>query len=91
MKNKTNTTKSVTPHKMKTTTNPTETETTNESTENRDRPQEKYERNPENIPYNEGEKIYQRMNRKDRNKQQLDTYGDVIDLSEDGCQEPSGN
>jgi hypothetical protein len=42
----------------KTTGTETETETTNERTENRDIPQEKYERNPENIPYYESEKIH---------------------------------
>jgi hypothetical protein len=76
---------------MKTTTNSTETETEtmNASTENRDRPQEKYERNPENIPYYESDKIHRRINIKDLHKQQLDADGEVIDLSDDGFQQPS--
>jgi hypothetical protein len=71
------------------TTKPTETETTNESTEKRDRPHQKYERNPENIPYYEGEITYRIINRKDRNKQQFDEDDEVIDLSDDGFKQPS--
>jgi hypothetical protein len=63
-KTKQNKTQSETPLTMKATTKPTETESTNESTENRDRPQEKYERNPANTPYYEGDKIYRRIKRK---------------------------
>jgi hypothetical protein len=76
---------------MKTTTNPTEKETTNESTENRDRPQNKNERNPENIPYYEGEKINQIINRKDRHKQQFDADGEAIDSSDNGFQQQWDN
>jgi hypothetical protein len=74
---------------MKTNTKPTGTETKSESTENRDRPQEKYERNPENIPYYESEKIHRRINRKDRHKQQFDADGKVIDSNDDIFQQPS--
>jgi hypothetical protein len=67
----------------------TGTEATNERTEKRDIPQEKYQRNPENIPDYESEKIHQRINRKDLHKQQFDEDGKVIDSSDDGFQQPS--
>jgi hypothetical protein len=67
--NKRNNMQSVTPHTTKTNTKTTGTEETNERTEKRDIPKGKYERNPENIPYYESEKIYQRIKRKDRHKQ----------------------
>jgi hypothetical protein len=70
------------------TTKQTETETPSESTEKRDRPHKKYERNPENIPYYEGEKKYQRINRKDKNKQKFDEDGEVIDSSDNGFKQP---
>jgi hypothetical protein len=60
-----------------------------ESTEKRDRPHEKYVRNPENIPYYEAEKTHQRINKKDKNKQQFDKDGEVIDSSDDGFKQPS--
>jgi hypothetical protein len=65
----------------------TETETINEPTENRDRPQEKCERNPENIPYYESEKIHRRINRKDQYNQQFDEDGEVIDSRNGGFQQ----
>jgi hypothetical protein len=74
---------------MKTNTKTTGTEAMNECTEKRDIPQEKYERNPENIPYYESDKIHRRINRKDLHKQQFDKDGVVIDSSDDGFQQPS--
>jgi hypothetical protein len=60
-----------------------------EWTKKRGRPHEKYVRNPENIPYYEGDKIYQRVNRKDRNKQHFDEDGEVVDLSDDEFKQTS--
>jgi hypothetical protein len=57
--------------------------------EKRDTPQEKYERNPESIPYYESEKIHRHINRKDSHKQQFDEDSEVIKSSEDGFQKPS--
>jgi hypothetical protein len=57
--------------------------------QNRDRPQENYERNTENIPYYEWEKIHRIINRKDRHKQQFDEDSEVIDSSDNGFQQPS--
>jgi hypothetical protein len=74
---------------MNTNTKITITEVMNEGTEKRDIHQEKYERNPENIPYYESERIHGRINRKDRHKQQFDEDGEVIDSNEDGFQQPS--
>jgi hypothetical protein len=69
---------------------PTETGTMKESTEKRDRTQEKYHvRNPENHPYHEGEKNYRRIDRKDRNKQQFDENGEVVDSSDEDFEQPS--
>jgi hypothetical protein len=88
-KSKENTTQSVTPHTVRATTTETETETTKESTEKRDRPRKKHVRNPENIPYYEGDKINQRENRKDWNQQQFDEDGEVVDSSDEDFEQPS--
>jgi hypothetical protein len=88
-KNKTNNTQSLTPQTMKTNTKTTWTEATNEQTEKRDIPQEQYERNPENIPHYETDKIHRRINRKDWHKQKFDEDGEVIDSSDEGFQQPS--
>jgi hypothetical protein len=61
----------------------------NESTENRDIPQDKYERNPENIPNYKGDKTYRRIIRKDINKKHFDADGEVIYSSDDGFHQPS--
>jgi hypothetical protein len=45
-------------------------------------------RNPENIPYYKGEKIYRRINRKDRNKQNFDEDGEVIGLTDEDFEQP---
>jgi hypothetical protein len=79
----------MTPHVARSTTTQTETEIMRESTEKRDRTHEKYVRNPENIPYYEGDIIYQRINRKYGNKQQFDKDGQVIDSSEEDFEQPS--
>jgi hypothetical protein len=73
----------------KTTGTGTGTEATNERTEKRDIPQEKYEPNPENIPYYESEKIDRQINRKDQQNQQFDEDGEDIDSIDDGFQQPS--
>jgi hypothetical protein len=54
--NKTDTTPSVTPHTTRTSKRKTGTE---ERSEKRDITQRKYIRNPENIPYYEGDSIHQ--------------------------------
>jgi hypothetical protein len=41
-----------------------------------------------NIPCYEGDKNYRINNRKDRNKQQFDADGEVIDSINDGFQQP---
>jgi hypothetical protein len=62
---------------------------TNEWTEKRDITLRKYERNPENIPYFESEKIYRRINIKDRHKERFDEDGEVIHSRNDYFQQPS--
>jgi hypothetical protein len=46
-------------------------------------------RNPETHQYHEGEKNYQRIDTKDRNKQQFDEDGEVIDSSDEDFEQPS--
>jgi hypothetical protein len=84
--NKENTAQSVTPHMARATTK--QTETTKESTEKIDRPHEKYVRNPENIPYYDGDKIYRRIDRKDRDMRQFDEDVEVINSSNDKFKQP---
>jgi hypothetical protein len=67
--NKTDTTPSVTPHTMKTSKRATGTA---ERSEKRDITKRKYVRNPENIPYYEGDSIHRRINRNNRHKEHLD-------------------
>jgi hypothetical protein len=87
---KENKTQSEIPHAARATTKPieTETETTKESTEKRDRTHKKYVRNPEDHPYHEGDKIYRRRDREDRHSEQFDEDHQVIDLSNKGFEQP---
>jgi hypothetical protein len=48
--------------------------------------QKKCVRNPENIPYYEGDELTRRIYRKDRNKQQLNEEGDLVNSRDDDSQ-----
>jgi hypothetical protein len=50
---------------------------------------EKYIRNPENIPYYDGDTSARRTFRRDRNQHQLDEDGDSINSTDDECMQPS--
>jgi hypothetical protein len=65
---KTDTTPNITPQTTKTNKKATGTK---ERSKKRNITQKKYIRNPENIPYYEGDEIARRINQSDRNKQQL--------------------
>jgi hypothetical protein len=52
-------------------------------------PREKYIRNPENIPYYDGDTLDRRIYRRDRNKHQLEEYGDPINSTDDEFMHPS--
>jgi hypothetical protein len=84
--NKTDTTTSVTPHTTKTSKRTTLTE---ERSEKRDITKIKYVRNPESIPYYEGDSIHRLINRNDHHKEQFDEAGDVINSSDDDFMQPS--
>jgi hypothetical protein len=45
-------------------------------------------RNPEELPFHEGDKLYRRRDRENRYKQQFDEDGQVIDFSDDGFKQP---
>jgi hypothetical protein len=62
---------------------------TEERLETRDVTKRKYVRNPENIPYYEGDSIHRGINRNDRHKEQFDEAGDVINSSDDDFMQPS--
>jgi hypothetical protein len=49
---------------------------------------EPYIQNPENIPYYEGETIYQRTYRHDRSKHQLEEDGETIHSTDDEFMQP---
>jgi hypothetical protein len=83
---KTDSTPSVTPHTTKTSKRTTGTE---ERSEKRDITQRKYIRNPENIPHYELDLIHRQINRNDRNKEQFDEAGDVVNSSGDDFMQPS--
>jgi hypothetical protein len=85
-KDKTDTTTNITPHATKTSKRTTGTET---RLEKRNITQKKYIRNPENIPYHEGDLLDRQINRNDRNKEQFDKAGDDVDSSDGGCMQPS--
>jgi hypothetical protein len=50
---------------------------------------EKYIRNPENIPYYDGDTNIQRIYRRDRNQQQLDEDGETINSTDEEFMQPS--
>jgi hypothetical protein len=52
-------------------------------------PREKYIRNPENIPYYDGDTKDRRIYRCDRNKHQLDEDGEPINSTDDEFMQPS--
>jgi hypothetical protein len=52
-------------------------------------PCESYIRNPENIPFYEGDTKDQRIYRRDRNKHQLDEDGESISSTDDEFMQPS--
>jgi hypothetical protein len=83
---KTDTTKNITLHATKTNKRATGTD---ERSEKRNVTQKKCIRNPENIPYYEGDSIDRQLNINDRNKQQFDEAGDVVNSSEDNFMQPS--
>jgi hypothetical protein len=49
----------------------------------------KYVRNPENIPYYEGDTLDRRIYRQDRNQQQLNEEGELVNSSDDEFVQPS--
>jgi hypothetical protein len=77
---KTDTTTNITPRATKTNKKVTGTD---ERSKKDNVTQKKYIRNPENIPYYEGDSLYRRINRNDRNKQQFDEAGDIVNSSDD--------
>jgi hypothetical protein len=83
---KTDTTTNITPHATKTNKKATGTD---EGSEKYNVTQNKYIRHPENIPYYEGDSLYGRINRNDRNKQQFDKAGDIVNSSDDNFMQPS--
>jgi hypothetical protein len=87
--NKTDNTPSVTPRPTKTSKRTTGTEETDERMEKSDITQRKYKRNPENILYYESDSIHRRINRNDRQKEQFDEFGDVVNLSNYNFMQPS--
>jgi hypothetical protein len=44
---------------------------------------EEIQLDPENIPYYEGDELARRIYRKDRNKQQLNEEGDLVNSSDE--------
>jgi hypothetical protein len=77
---------SVTPHTTKTSKRKTGTE---EQSEKRDITQRKCIRNPENIPYYDADSINRRINRNDRDKEQFDEAGDIVNSSDNNYMQPS--
>jgi hypothetical protein len=83
---KTETTPYITPHTSK----PNKTTTVVEARSNKSiTPREPYIRNPENIPYYDGDTLDRRIYRCDRNKNQLDEEGEPINSTEDEFMQPS--
>jgi hypothetical protein len=83
---KTDTTKKITPHTTKTNKRATRTD---ERSKKLNVTKKKHIRNPENIPYYEGDSLGQRINRNDHNKQQFDEAGDVVNSSDGDFMQPS--
>jgi hypothetical protein len=82
---KTENTPKITPQTTKTNKKATGTE---EQSVKRNITQKKYVRNPENIPYYEGDELARRIYRKDRNTQQLNEEGDLVNSSDEGFIQP---
>jgi hypothetical protein len=77
---KTETAPNITPQTTNTNKKATGTE---ERSVKRNITQKQYIRNPENIPNYEGDEFARRIYRKDRNKQQLNTEGDLVNSSDE--------
>jgi hypothetical protein len=85
-KDKTETTTHITPQTSK----PSKTTTVVEARSNKTiTPREAYIRNPENIPYYDGDILDRRINHRDRNKHQLDEDGEPINSTDDELVQPS--
>jgi hypothetical protein len=85
-KDKTETTPHITPQTSK----PNKTTTVVEARSNKSiTPREPYIRNPENIPYYDGDTQDRRIFRRDRNKHQLDEEGEPINSTDDEFMQPS--
>jgi hypothetical protein len=85
-KDKTENTPHITPQTSKTNTTTTVVEARSSK---RVTSREPYIRNPENIPYYEGDAKNQRIYRCDRNKHQLDEDGEPINSTDDKFMQPS--
>jgi hypothetical protein len=85
-KDKTETTPHITPQTSKTSKTMTGFE---ERSIKSSTPREKYIRNPENIPYYDGDTTDRRIYRRDRNKHQLDEDGETINSTDDEFMQPS--
>jgi hypothetical protein len=83
---KTDTTTNITPHTTKTNKKATGTD---ERSEKDNVTQKKYIRNPEHVPYYEGDSLYQQINRNDRNKQQFYEAGYIGNSSDKDFMQPS--
>jgi hypothetical protein len=85
-KDKAETTPHITPQTSKPskTTTGVEARSTKSST-----PREKYIRNPENIPYYNGDKLDRRIYHRERNKHQLDEDGEPINSIDNEFMQPS--
>jgi hypothetical protein len=85
-KDKTETTPHITPQTSKTSKTATVVEERSiKSSTNR----EKYIRNPENIPYYDGDTSARRTFHRDRNQHQLDEDGETINSNDNGFMQPS--
>jgi hypothetical protein len=83
---KTDTKPNITPQTTKTNKKATGTD---ERSGKRNLTQKKYIRNPENIPYYEGDELVRRIYQRDRNKQQLNEEGDPVNSSDEEFIQPS--
>jgi hypothetical protein len=85
-KDKTETTPHITPQTSK----PSKTTTIVEARSNKSNtPREAYIRNPENIPYYDGDTLDRRIYRRDRNNHQLNEDGEPINSTGDEFMQPS--
>jgi hypothetical protein len=85
-KDKTENTPHITPQTSKTNKKATGTE---ERSIKSSTTREKYIRNPDNIPYYDGDTNIRRTYCRDRNKYQLDEYGETINSTDDEFVQPS--